>query len=75
MTQDTEAVEILRQSVRNFAEQEIAPHVMQWDEDQHFPLEIVPMVPILEWTFALFVFEICLPGEGGDACLRAYAKG
>jgi hypothetical protein len=40
-----------------------------------FPLEIVPMMPILEWTYALFVFEICLPCEGGDACLRAYAKG
>ena len=25
-------------SVREFAESEIAPHVMEWDEAQHFPV-------------------------------------
>ncbi len=34
--------EILRESIRDFAEAEIAPHVMEWDEAQYFPVEIVP---------------------------------
>ena len=32
----------LRRSVREFAEGEIAPHVMEWDEASRFPIEIVP---------------------------------
>ena len=32
----------IRMSVREFAEGEIAPHVMEWDEAQHFPIELVP---------------------------------
>jgi len=32
----------LRRSVREFAEGEILPHVMEWDEISHFPTEIIP---------------------------------
>ncbi|HEY2117826.1 MAG TPA: acyl-CoA dehydrogenase [Candidatus Acidoferrum sp.] len=32
----------LRKTVREFAEGEIAPHVMEWDEASHFPVEILP---------------------------------
>jgi alkylation response protein AidB-like acyl-CoA dehydrogenase len=32
----------VKMSVREFAEGEIAPHVMEWDEAQHFPIELVP---------------------------------
>lgn len=32
----------LRKSVREFAEGEIAPHVMEWDETSHFPSELLP---------------------------------
>jgi len=32
----------LRKSVREFAEGEIAPHVLEWDESQHFPTELLP---------------------------------
>jgi hypothetical protein len=32
----------LRKSVREFAEGEIAPHVMEWDEAAHFPTELLP---------------------------------
>jgi alkylation response protein AidB-like acyl-CoA dehydrogenase len=32
----------LRRSIREFAEGEIAPHVMEWDEISHFPAEIMP---------------------------------
>ena len=32
----------LRRSIREFAEGEIAPHVLEWDEASHFPVEIMP---------------------------------
>jgi alkylation response protein AidB-like acyl-CoA dehydrogenase len=38
----TEEQQQLRRSIREFAEGEIAPHVMEWDEASHFPQEIVP---------------------------------
>jgi alkylation response protein AidB-like acyl-CoA dehydrogenase len=34
----------LRKSVREFAEGEIAPHVMEWDEVSHFPTELLPIL-------------------------------
>ena len=34
--------EQIKQSVREFAESEIKPHVMEWDESQHFPAELRP---------------------------------
>jgi alkylation response protein AidB-like acyl-CoA dehydrogenase len=33
---------LLRASVREFAETEIRPHVMDWDETQQFPMELLP---------------------------------
>jgi alkylation response protein AidB-like acyl-CoA dehydrogenase len=38
---------LLRQSVREFAEREIRPHVLAWDEAQRFPLELVPRLAAL----------------------------
>jgi len=38
----TEEQELLRRTVREFAEAEIRPHVMEWDESQHFPMELLP---------------------------------
>lgn len=32
----------IKRSVREFAEREIRPHVMEWDEAQHFPVEVFP---------------------------------
>ena len=32
----------LRRTVREFAEGEIVPHVMEWDEASQFPSEIIP---------------------------------
>ena len=34
-----ENLEIIEESARNFAKKEILPHVMEWDETQHFPVE------------------------------------
>jgi alkylation response protein AidB-like acyl-CoA dehydrogenase len=38
----TDQQRLLRRAVREFAEREIRPRVMEWDEAQHFPLELVP---------------------------------
>jgi hypothetical protein len=54
----TDEIEILRQSVRNFAETEMAPHVMRWDEEQHFPVEIVPKMSELGMLGAIMPPEL-----------------
>jgi alkylation response protein AidB-like acyl-CoA dehydrogenase len=38
----TDDQDLLRRSVREFAEAEIRPHVAEWDRDAHFPEELVP---------------------------------
>jgi alkylation response protein AidB-like acyl-CoA dehydrogenase len=38
----TEEQQLLRRTVREFAEAEIGPHVMEWDESQHFPMDLLP---------------------------------
>jgi alkylation response protein AidB-like acyl-CoA dehydrogenase len=38
----TDEQQQLRRSVREFAEGEIAPHVMEWDEASKFPSELIP---------------------------------
>jgi len=38
-TQLVENQELIAQSVRDFAQRHIAPHVREWDEAQHFPVE------------------------------------
>jgi len=53
----------MKMSVREFAESEIAPHVMEWDESQHFPIELLPKLGELGLTGILF------PEEYGGAGL------
>ena len=43
----TEEQQILRRTVREFAEAEMRPHVMEWDEAQHFPMELLPKLASL----------------------------
>ena len=38
----TDEQQQLRRTVRDFAQAEIAAHVMEWDEASHFPSEIIP---------------------------------
>lgn len=59
----TEQNDILRESAREFAEAEIGPHVMEWDEAQHFPLELVPKMGELGMMGAI------VPPELGGAGL------
>ena len=38
---ETENTRLIKQSVRDFAEKEIRPHVMDWDESQTFPIDLM----------------------------------
>ncbi|HEY1924749.1 MAG TPA: acyl-CoA dehydrogenase [Candidatus Acidoferrum sp.] len=53
----------LRRSVREFAEGEIAPHVMEWDEASKFPSEIMPKLAEMGLLGVIF------PEEYGGAGL------
>jgi alkylation response protein AidB-like acyl-CoA dehydrogenase len=44
----------IKMSVREFAEAEIGPHVLEWDEAQHFPIELQPKLAELGLTGILF---------------------
>lgn len=37
---ETENQEMITQMVRDFSEKEIKPHIMEWDEDQIFPVPL-----------------------------------
>lgn len=37
---ESENLQMIRQSVRDFAEREILPYRLEWDEEQHFPKEV-----------------------------------
>jgi alkylation response protein AidB-like acyl-CoA dehydrogenase len=54
----------LRKSVREFAEREIRPHVMEWDEASRFPLETVKEVGRLGLMGAIFPPEYGGAGMG-----------
>jgi len=46
----THEQELLRLTVREFAEAEIRPHVMEWDEAQGFPMDLLPKLAALGLT-------------------------
>lgn len=54
----------IKASVREFAESEIAPHVMEWDEAQHFPIELQPGMAELGLLGVLFPEEYGGAGMG-----------
>jgi alkylation response protein AidB-like acyl-CoA dehydrogenase len=53
----------LRREVREFAAREIAPHVMEWDEAQTFPLQVIKKLGALGYMGSIF------PEELGGAAL------
>src|SRR6476646_2231833 len=53
--------EEFRQSVREFAEAEIAPYAAQWDRDHHFPVDVVQKMG------ALGLMGLTAPEEFGGA--------
>jgi alkylation response protein AidB-like acyl-CoA dehydrogenase len=61
----TEDQQLLRRSVREFAEAEIRPHVQEWDEAQHFPVELVPRLA------ELGLMGIQIPEDYGGAAMSS----
>jgi alkylation response protein AidB-like acyl-CoA dehydrogenase len=57
--------QLLRRSVREFAEAELRPNVMAWDEAQHFPRELLPKLA------ALGLMGIQFPEEYGGAAMSS----
>ena len=53
----------LRKAVREFSEAEIKPHVLDWDEHQTFPLEVIQKLGKLGYLGSIF------PEEYGGAAL------
>jgi alkylation response protein AidB-like acyl-CoA dehydrogenase len=62
-----ENLELIRQSARDFAEAHIRPHVMEWDEVQHFPVDL--MHKLGEQGF----LGVVIPEEYGGAGLNYQA--
>src|SRR5579863_9401723 len=48
----------LRKSIREFCEAEIKPHVMEWDESQHFPVDVFKALGRLGVLGAVFPEEL-----------------
>jgi alkylation response protein AidB-like acyl-CoA dehydrogenase len=61
----TEEQQLLRRSVREFAETEMRPHVREWDERQHFPAELMRKLA------SLGLLGIQFPEQYGGAGLSA----
>ena len=61
----TEAEEVTRQAVREFAEREILPHVMEWDEAQSLPADLLAQLG------ELGLLGIQFPARYGGAGLSA----
>src|ERR1051325_10800715 len=54
----------LRKAIREFAESEIRPHVMEWDEAQIFPLEVIKHLGELGYMGSIFPEELGGAGLG-----------
>jgi len=64
---DQEQIEMIRAAAKDFAEQHIKPHVMEWDEAQHFPRELFHKMGEMGFTGVL------VPEEYGGAGLNYQA--
>ena len=66
----SEEQQLLRRTVREFAEAEMRPHVMEWDESQQFPMELLPKLAALGLTGIQFPEEYGGAGMSGiDYCI------
>ncbi len=59
-----EHVEALRQEVRKFAEKEIRPHVMEWDESKTFPMAVIKKLGKMGMLGVIFPEEYGGAGMG-----------
>ena len=61
--QFTEEQEMLRKAVREFVDAEVAPHAKEWDENDHCPVELFPLMG------ELGLCGVFIPEEYGGAGL------
>ncbi|HKB10509.1 MAG TPA: acyl-CoA dehydrogenase [Vicinamibacterales bacterium] len=61
----SEEQDLLRRTVREFAETEMRPYVREWDQEQHFPIELMPKLA------ALGLLGIQFPEQYGGAGMTA----
>jgi alkylation response protein AidB-like acyl-CoA dehydrogenase len=61
----TDEQELLRRSVRDFADAELRPYVREWDREQRFPAELVPKLA------GLGLMGIQIPEQYGGAGMSA----
>jgi alkylation response protein AidB-like acyl-CoA dehydrogenase len=61
----SEEQQLLRRSIREFAESEIKPRIREWDDHQHFPHELLPKLADLG------LMGIQFPAEYGGAAMSA----
>ena len=66
LTDDHKAI---RQTVREFAQKEVAPHIKEWDEKQHFERAV------LDKMAELGILGVCIPEEYGGAGFDYVALG
>src|SRR5882724_12651664 len=59
-----ESLEMIEQSVRDFAQKEIKPHLMEWDESQHFPKDLFHKFGEMGWMGVLVPEEYGGSGLG-----------
>jgi alkylation response protein AidB-like acyl-CoA dehydrogenase len=60
----TDEQQQVKRMVREFAEAEIRPHVLEWDEAQHFPKDLFPKMGELGLTGVIFPEEFGGAGMG-----------
>ena len=60
----TDEQQQLRRSIREFAESEITPHVMEWDEASRFPVELIPKLGEMGLLGVIFPEEFGGAGLG-----------
>jgi alkylation response protein AidB-like acyl-CoA dehydrogenase len=54
----------LRRQIREFAEAEIGPHVREWDDQSHFPMEVIKKLGELGYLGVIFPEELGGAGMG-----------
>jgi alkylation response protein AidB-like acyl-CoA dehydrogenase len=60
----SEELQQIKYSIREFAEAELRPNVSEWDEAQHFPIELLPKFAELGLTGIIFPEEYGGAGMG-----------
>ncbi|MDB2702935.1 acyl-CoA dehydrogenase family protein [Flavobacteriaceae bacterium] len=64
---ETESYKMVAESAKEFAEKHLGPHVMEWDEKQHFPIDVMRLAGQMGFL------GILIPEEYGGSGLSYHA--